>query len=462
MQSVVRQVAILALLGVGVSGCATVHPQRSLVMPDELHDVQSRTEGAVTVSVSILRDDQARQHFDADLAKHDVQVLWVRVRNESARQLWFIRNILDPDFFSADEVALLLNKATSSRAHGRLRQQLHDDSMRVAIAPRTETEGFVYLPRVEGGRYVDLRLQLDAYGEEKERVMQSEPANVERQRELRFEFAVALPDGHFDYERLDGARTYAGLEFQNLTGDELRRRIEALPCCAVNKIGDGNGDPLNIVLVGDRNEILNSLSRSGWSFTHRIDFRTVRRMVGAAIAGDDYLVAPVSDLFAFGRAQDLSMQRARHSISRRNHMRLWLAPFLFENRSVWVGQVSRDIGIKITSKSSTLTTHIIDPQVDATREYFLHSLMAQGFVDRFGFAKGGAFATPETPRFNLTDDPYFSDGLRVVVILAPQPVAPDRIRSLLWERSAAPIAEGQSEAARRNTRSIDPDSNEEP
>jgi len=42
-----------------------------------------------------------------------------------------------------------------------------------------------------------------------------------------------------------------------------------------------------------------------------------------------------------------------------------------------------------------------------------------------------------------------------VILLAPEPVPPDRIRSLRWEQSAAPVAEGQSEAARRNVQPIE-------
>jgi hypothetical protein len=117
-------------------------------------------------------------------------------------------------------------------------------------------------------------------------------------------------------------------------------------------------------------------------------------------------------------------QRARQSISRRNHLRLWLAPFRFENRSVWIDQVSRDIGIKAT-------THVIDPQVDLTREHLLHSLIGEGFVDRFGFVKGSAVGTPSKPRFNLTGDRCHGDGNRLVVILSREPIAADHIRSLL-------------------------------
>jgi LssY C-terminus len=223
-----------------------------------------------------------------------------------------------------------------------------------------------------------------------------------------------------------------------------------LPCCATDAGGQREGDPLNFVIVGDSQDVLNSLSRSGWSFTHRIDFRTVQREIGAAIGGTPYPVAPVSSLYLFGRKQDVALQRARRSIAQRNHMRLWMAPFRFEEHAVWIGQVSRDIGVKVTTKSPTLTTHVIDPQVDLTREYLLHSLIGQGFVDRFGFVKGGAVGTPSQPRINLTGDPYNSDGMRLVVILSPVPIPPDQIRSLLWEQSAPPIAEGQSNAAERN------------
>ena len=445
------RVGVVALLMLVLAGCATTSfaPER-LVTPDELRDVRSKTIGDVGVSVSMLTDAQARRHFGVDLARHGVQALWMSVRNGSERRLWFIRNMLDQDFYSAEEVALLVQGDVPKDARQQLHQLLRDESIRAQLAPRTVTEGFMFLPRVEGGRYVDIRLQGDAYQEDSQK-----HDAVRSPRELRFDFALPLPDGDFDYERLDTSRIYGNSPLPDLTADELRSTLEQLPSCAMDADGQREGDPLNFVLVGESADVLNSLSRSGWSFTHRIDFRTIRREVGAAIGGTPYLVAPVSSLYVFGRKQDVALQRARRSIAQRNHLRLWLAPYRFENRPVWIGQISRDIGVKVTPKSPTLTTHVIDPQVDATREYLLHSLIAEGFVDRFGFVKGSAAGTPSKPRFNLTGDPYHSDGMRLVVILSPEPVPPDRIRNLLWEQSAAPIAEGQSEAARRNLRPID-------
>jgi len=204
------------------------------------------------------------------------------------------------------------------------------------------------------------------------------------------------------------------------------------------------------VLVGEAEDLMNALSRCGWSFTHRITADSVRRMISAALEGEGYAVAPVSSLYTFGRPQDIALQRARRNIAQRNHMRLWQAPFTHAGRSVWVGQVSRDIGVKVTTKSPTLTTHVIDSAVDLTREYLLHSLLAEGFVEKFGFVEGSTFAPRDEPAVNLTGDPYYSDGLRLVVMLSPTPVPYTEVRSLLWEQSDAPIAEGQSESANRN------------
>ena len=75
----------------------------------------------------------------------------------------------------------------------------------------------------------------------------------------------------------------------------------------------------------------------------------------------------MSDLYLFGRAQDLALQKARDNIHQRNHLRLWLSPMRYHGKQVWVGQISRDIGSRLTIHSPTFTTHKIDPDVDEAR-----------------------------------------------------------------------------------------------
>ena len=93
--------------------------------------------------------------------------------------------------------------------------------------------------------------------------------------------------------------------------------------------------------------------------------------------------------------------------------------------------------------------------MDLTREYLLHSLLDAGLVAGFGFVKGSTPATRDAPAVNLANDPYFSDGLRLVVELSPHPRPYHEVRSMRWEQSSAPTAEGQSESAERYVRPVE-------
>ena len=298
--------ALAAFAVLLVTGCASFSPS-ALPLPPDPEAAQTQSRDDVTVSTAILTDQQARQHFGVDLAAFSLQAVWLQVRNASSRRLRLLYGAIDPDVYSPDEAAFLMRKAVPGKDFELLRQYLRNESMRILLAPQTINQGFVIVPRAEGGRYVDVQLQF--------------PGQL-----LRFGFALPLPDGDFDYERLDPTLIYAGRTLPDLDADQLRAELEKLPCCTTDVDGRNEGDPLNVVLVGDAPETLAALSRSGWSFTHRINLSTVRREVGAAIAGAAYPVAPVSPLYALGRKQDFAMQRARSTITRRNHMRLWLAP----------------------------------------------------------------------------------------------------------------------------------------
>jgi len=159
-------------------------------------------------------------------------------------------------------------------------------------------------------------------------------------------------------------------------------------------------------------------------------------MAKAFVFRSEYETAPVSPLYLFDRYQDVALQKARTTVSQRNHLRMWMAPFTVEGKKVWIGQISRDIGVKFTTKAWSLTTHRIGPYVDQDRDYLLQDLVLSSFVDRFGFVKGVGESTPEHPRFNLTDDPYYTDGRRLVVFLGAEPHPPLQVQILDWERPA--------------------------
>ena len=91
---------------------------------------------------------------------------------------------------------------------------------------------------------------------------------------------------------------------------------------------------------------------------------------------------------------------------------------------MWVGQVSRDIGVRMTLKTWNLMTHEIDANVDESREYVFADLAAVSRVGRFGYVHGVGEALRDSPRKNLTGDPYFTDGLRLALELTGHDTEP--------------------------------------
>ena len=140
--------------------------------------------------------------------------------------------------------------------------------------------------------------------------------------------------------------------------------------------------------------------------------------------------APPARVATTGRAQDIALQKIRNNIHYRNHLRLWLAPVTCNGEPVLLGQISRDIGVRFTTK--TITTHKIDPDVDDTREYLLENLAYAQTLEAFGYTGGVGEVSIDQPRGNLTGDPWFTDGYRLVLWLSAEPVPISEMRVLQW------------------------------
>ena len=77
--------------------------------------------------------------------------------------------------------------------------------------------------------------------------------------------------------------------------------------------------------------------------------------------------------------------------------------------------------MKFTLKSPTISTHVIDPDVDEARRYLLEDLAYSQALARFGYVKGVGQVSKDKPRLNLVGDPYYTDGLRAVMFFEPRP-----------------------------------------
>jgi hypothetical protein len=351
-----------------------------------------------------------------------LQAVWLQVANGGSESLWLDRVLLDPDYYTPLEAAHLAHFAMGTRlvAFGvlgwlflpllllvplkllsaRAANQHMDKLFRAVsfpngvVPPGKTVSGFLFTPLDEGVKRVEVTL-------------------LGRSQSLSFPFTVevpglALPRPAEDAEAADKA--------EDLNEAALQTWLERQPRCTENARGTVEGDPVNLVIVGDRASIQECLH--AWDEAESITLGTAWKTAKAFLLESQYRYSPVSPLYLGGRQQDFALQRARLSLNQRLHMRLWTTRIRFGGQPVWIGQVSRDIGVRLTAKTWNLTTHQIDPDVDEARDYVLNDLLVTGRVARLGYV-GGVEATPTAaPRRNLTGDPYYTDGLRAVAILS--------------------------------------------
>jgi hypothetical protein len=288
------------------------------------------------------------------------------------------------------------------------------------VLPGQTVSGYVLTNLSEGAKLVQLDL-------------------VANERARTFSFLMIVPGFYADYHVSEVFRRdiYPPEKIVNYTDDgALRAALEALPCCTTNESGSKKGDPLNLVIVGGLDDAFPALVRRGWSPTEQKWSGAIMKTVTSALSGDRYVNAPVSDLYLFGRPQDLALQKARDTIHQRNHLRLWLSPMRFHDKPVWVGQISRDIGVRLTFHSPTFTTHKIDPDVDEARTALTEDMAYSQNLQKIGFVKGVGAAPQSAPAENLTTDPYFTDGYRQVLVFDRQPTSLSGIEFLPWEAAA--------------------------
>ena len=283
----------------------------------------------------------------------------------------------------------------------------------VLIYPRSKVSGYVYTNLDPGAKAFAVEL----IGEQDIRS---------------FEFVQIVPGFEADFMRVDFHQLYESSDVQDLDLKGLREYLENQPCCVLGGDREKHGDPLNLVIVGDGRHVLATLVRIGWDLTETMRRDTAWRTAASSVFGSHYRTSPVSPLYLFGRPQDFALQKARHTINQRNHLRLWLAPVTLDGKSVWVGQISRDIGVKFSSK--TFVTHKIDPVVDEARLYITLNIAASESLYALGYVKGVGYSDQESPRFNYTKDPYYTDGLRVVLILGEERNPLDNLEFLPWEQ----------------------------
>lgn len=94
------------------------------------------------------------------------------------------------------------------------------------------------------------------------------------------------------------------------------------------------GDPLNLVLVGTQQQMAQSFHHAGWLVPDPMTLTSSEEIAADSVPHRPYPTAPVSNLYVFGRAQDLAFERPTNDVQNRGHLRLWQTGTLLSEQPV--------------------------------------------------------------------------------------------------------------------------------
>jgi hypothetical protein len=168
------------------------------------------------------------------------------------------------------------------------------------------------------------------------------------------------------------------------------------------------GDPINVGLVGSKEDVLCAMNAAGWYPADPITLRSSIAIVGSVLLDRPYRDAPVSPLMFQNKREDLAFEKpVGKSADRRDHVRFWEALDRGEEgRAVWLGAVTFDRGVGISHDDGRITHHIA-PDVDSERELLTDDLAAAKVVTTIYEVAG---IGPTLDGRNGEGDPYFTDG----------------------------------------------------
>ncbi len=413
---------------------------------------QTQEDPRARVTVAVLSSAESRRLFGVDLGRRGIQPVFVRVENRSPEPLRLQLVGIDPRYFTPLEAAAAVHFSivrrlsafgalgwmflpllllvpfkliTAHWANLRMDDLFRDRGFRLApVAAGAVAEGLVFTTLDLGTKVVHVRLvpagdigaAVDRVGPIDDDAVLARAAAPNPVVDLTF--TMPVPGITADYLHKDFEAIVPADSVEEVSLVSLVARLEAMPATTTNASSVKHGDPVNLVVIGEFATILGGFA-ARWDESETITLATCWKTVKAFLFGSNYRYSPVSGLWLFGRTQDLALQRTRHSINERIHLRLWLSTLAFKGRPVWVGQVSRDIGVRFTRHAWNLTTHRIDPDVDESRDYCIEDLSLAGRVTAAGYVGGVGASSRDAPRWNLTGDPWHSDGQRAVILIAP-------------------------------------------
>lgn len=384
---------IFSMLLITLTGCASWQTPPGFDDAALRDRAVSKKVNGVKLSAAVLSSEDSQQMFGADINGTGVQPVWLEVENSTDQVLWLLRTGTDPDLFSPLEVAWSFHTSFASETNALLDEHFHAMSFQNPIAPGSSQSGIIFTNPHQNTRL----LSIDILGQG-----QLFP----------FTLFLTVPDDQGDHHAIAFDNVYQLIEtatdnYQD--AGSFRNRLEQLPCCATGADGNEAGDPLNIILVGDLADIATAFVRRGFRVSE-LEFDHAQRL--------------------FGRKPDVVGRKTAMGGMPANWVRLWVAPFRYQGKAVFVVQAGRRQGWRLAEVEDK--NLLLDPNVDEVRNFFIQDMLYSNGVSKLAYVTGVGPTGPGELRRSLGRAGYHTDGLRAVLFIVTRPLSLSDVQILDW------------------------------
>ncbi len=179
---------------------------------------------------------------------------------------------------------------------------------------------------------------------------------------------------------------------------------------------DGHpGDPLNIALIAQDQQLVDDMQKAGWYVANPLSIRDDLKIAAATVLDRPYDAAPVSNLFLYGRKEDIAFEMpVGDSPRQRHHVRFWKTQQVDPGHGpVWIGSATFDTHVGLSHTTGQITHHIGE-DVDIERDHVLATLEKAGVVESTEVIPD--FHTVKTGK-NGGGDKWITDGNLDVAVL---------------------------------------------
>lgn len=384
-----------------LSACATAPYRPAALDSIPFQDrAQTQTSGPVTVSAAVPGPEEARALFDLPLYDSGIQPVWLKVENGSDSWIRYAPVGTDREYFSPQEIAYVHRGAFSNEGKVSMNHYLYEMAMPRRIPPGETRSGFVFTHAHPGTKAFNVDLFRGT-----------------RAQHLSFTFFIDVPGFKPDHTEAYFQELYASEQISDLDRDELRSALIGMDHQTRDRSGENRGMPVNAVVIGEPEQVLQALIRANWVEKPRTD---------------DELTADQEFLFA--RVADVVFRKNLSASGGRNELRFWLSPIRENGTPVWMVQVTHHIG------EGEGRGHL-DPDLDDAAAYFLQDIWYGQGLAGYGWVRRPGHVPFDNQKQAVDGSSYFTDGHVAVMWLSGPAVSMLDVQAMDWDDGPGRVAQ---------------------